>query len=97
MITDGGEAEHQNKFTGPPLGGGTGGDECRAEDEDVKEVDPGGTDGKVFVQMIDDNECADAECDIGGHIPETNCQKQGAENEDMRKGEDRMGAEHLLG
>jgi hypothetical protein len=47
--------------------------------------------------MIDDNECADAECDIGRHIPETDCQKEGAEDEDVGKGEDCVRVEgHLL-
>ncbi len=64
----------------------------------MKEIDPGATVGcKVFVQMIDNDECADAECDIGGHIVEPDCQKEGAENKDVSEGEDGARAEgHLL-
>ncbi len=63
----------------------------------MEEVDPRLTNCEVFVQVIDNNECADAECDIGGHVVEPDGKEKGTKDEDMRKREDRVSAEHLQG
>lgn len=90
MIADGGEGEHEDEFTGPATGGeGAGDHESGADHEDVEQVDPGAAAcSEVLVQMIDDDQGTEAECDVGREVVEPDGQEEGAEDQEVKKGDE---------
>lgn len=77
-------------------GEGAGGEEGGSEHERVEQVDPGGANCEVFVQMVGDYNSADAEGDIGRDVAEADGQKEWTQEEDVEEPEDRVGV-HLVG
>ena len=76
VVADRREAEHQDEFTGPPLRWQRAGSkESRAQNKRVEQIDPGCTDGEVFIQMVDDHCGAKAEGTIRRDIAEADGQK----------------------